>query len=181
MMCVRNTLLVLLMIGFTFTSDAQVTLNAEFQAYPTGIIPGVRIEKQVNEKTNIHLRLGLNIFDHRDLGVHDEETGSGFGFTLGASRALRNPKFSLGLRNDFWFNTVDWSDNTQPGKIAGQTKITVVQPTAELTYLINTNKLSIRPSAAFGLEWNVLTEGEPTGEGPILLIGVIIGKNKISQ
>lgn len=176
MMRIRNALLIFLMIGFTFTSNAQMTLNAELQAYPTGLIPGVRIENQVNERTNIHLRLGLNLFDHRDLGVHDEETGSGFGFTLGASRALKNPKFSLGLRNDFWFNTVDWSDNTQPGKIAGQTKITVVQPTVELTYLINKKNLSIRPSAAFGLEWNVVTNGEPTGEGPILLLGLIIGK-----
>lgn len=175
-MVARYAFMIFSLIGFTITIDAQLIFNTEIQAYPTGLIPGVRIENQINDNTIVHLRLGLNIFNHRDLGVHDEEKGYGYGFSLGASRALKNPKFVLGIRNDFWFNKVDWTDNISPGKVSGHTKITVVQPTAEMTYLMNTKNWSIRPSVAFGLEWNVKTNGEPTGEGPIILLGFVIGK-----
>jgi len=85
---VRHTILFLLIFCLVPNAQSQLTLSAEFQAYPTGIIPGIRIEKQLNDKTNLHLRVGMNIFDHRDLGVHNEEAGYGFGFTLGASRSI---------------------------------------------------------------------------------------------
>jgi hypothetical protein len=178
----KYSISVLFILLFSFDAFSQTTVNAELQVYPTGIIPGVRIEKLVTDNTSVHLRVGLNIFDHRDLGVHDEETGWGYGFTIGAARNLGDSKFSLGLRNDIWFNSVDWRDeldfSTDPDilYINGETDIIVVQPTAELTYRIETGKLVIRPSLAVGLEWNVRTVGEPTGEGPIGLIGVIVGK-----
>ena len=157
-------------------SYAQTTFNGELQIYPTGLIPGLRIENQISDKTKIHLRVGLNLFDHRDLGEQDEERGWGYGFTLGFSRQLKTSRFALGFRNDFWFNNVDWTDNTSsPSPISGETDIAVLQPTVELTYSLNTEKLSIRPSIAFGSEWNVRTEGRPTGEGPIILIGIIVG------
>ena len=103
----------LLAIMFTFNANTQTNFNLELQAYPTGFIPGIRIETQLNQKTKAHLRLGMNIFNHRDLGVQDEESGHGFGFTLGAARTLKNPKFELGIRNDVWFNRVNWRDNNQ--------------------------------------------------------------------
>ena len=168
----------LLFITLGLITQAQTTLNGELQVYPTGLIPGVRIENQISEKTLIHLRVGLNLFDHRDLGVQDEERGWGYGFTIGAARSLGSSRLSLGVRNDFWFNTVDWVRGVNnPSPLSGETSITVVQPTAELTYSIRTGSLHIRPSIAFGLEWNVRTEGQPTGEGPILLVGLIVGKN----
>jgi len=172
-----SAFVVFVILSFAPQAQSQLTLNAEFQAYPTGIIPGIRIENQISNKTNVHLRVGVNIFDHRDLGVHGGETGSGFGFTLGASRSIKDSKFSLGIRNDFWFNRVDWFDSTISGMSIGETEIIVLQPTAELTYKISKNNLLIKPSLAFGLEWNVVTDGEPTGEGPIILFGVIIGRN----
>jgi len=172
----KNFLTGIFLCSFLISSRAQTTFNAELQVYPTGIIPGVRIENRIKPDLDIHLRLGMNIFNHRDLGVHDEETGQGFGFTLGVSKVLNNSKFSLGLRNDVWFNKVDWSDGVSPSKVMGETSITVIQPTAELNYRIATKQLLIRPSLSFGLEWNVVTKGEPTGEGPIILIGVIVGK-----
>ena len=68
---------------------------------------------------------------------------------------------------------VDW----QTGNESGETSITVLQPTAELSYVIRKNSFYFAPSAAFGVEWNVQTDGEPTGEGAILLVGVQIGMN----
>lgn len=167
----------ILVCFLTATAYSQTSLNLELQVYPTGIIPGVRIEKQVGNKTLAHLRVGLNIFDHRDLGVQDEESGAGYGFTLGVSRLLKK-NFELGIRNDIWFNNVDWVDNTGPSPFPGETSITVLQPTIELGYRHQGERLIIKPTLAFGLEWNVITDGEPTGEGPIVLVGVIIGKSK---
>jgi len=166
----------LFVLCFLFIGHAQMKLNFEFQAYPTGFIPGLRLENQLNHNTKMHLRLGMNFFDHRDWGVHDDEQGKGFGFTLGASKSIKNSKFDLGIRNDVWFNKVDWKDFSLLSIEKGQTDIVVLQPTAELTYRLAIKQVSIRPSLAFGLEWNVKTDGEPTGEGPILLLGFIIGK-----
>ena len=167
-----------LLILASVVLSGQTTLNAELQIYPTGLIPGIRFEKQFTEKTAGHIRVGVNLFDHRDLGVQSNERGSGFGFTLGASRRLSESSWSLGLRNDIWYNQVKWDDITAPSPISSETKIVVLQPTAELTYGLSLGSLSVRPSLALGLEWNVITEGSPTGEGPILLIGVIVGPQR---
>jgi hypothetical protein len=173
---------ILLLFSFTvFKADAQtLDIGFEFQAYPTGLIPGLRIEKGFAEKNAVHLRLGYNLIDHRDLGPHQDETGNGYGFTIGYKRYLKADfkGWSLGIRNDIWFNTIDWKENIDtPQETAGITKITVVQPTAELSYLFEFgNSWIITPSIGFGYEVNVKTEGEPTGEGAILLLGFTIGK-----
>jgi len=86
----------------SFLCSAQTDFNVELQVYPTGVIPGIRIENKIGEKTKVHLRLGLNIFDHRDLGVQDNESGWGYGFTLGGSKTLGQSKFELGLRYCNW-------------------------------------------------------------------------------
>lgn len=174
----RKTSLFLLFSHLALSISAQFGFNVELQAYPTGLIPGIRFEQNFKNNSSAHLRIGLNAFNHRMLGVQDEEIGSGFGFTLGYAKQIKQSKFAIGIRNDIWFNRVDWADFSTVPEERGQTDILVVQPNAELTYRIDGNKYSIRPSAAFGLEWNVQTEGRPTGQGPIFLIGIIVGKNK---
>jgi hypothetical protein len=160
--------------------NSVLDVDFEFQVYPTGLIPGLRIEKGFAAKNAVHLRLGYQIIDHRDLGVQDDETGTGYGFTLGYKRYFKEgfKGWHLGVRNDIWFNQIDWKSNPDtPNEITGTTDIVVVQPTAELGYLW---KLSedwiISPSLAFGWEVNVQTEGEETGQGSILLFGLNIGK-----
>jgi hypothetical protein len=172
--------LLMLFLFPSFQANAQTDISFEFQAYPTGLIPGLRVEKGFGDKNAVHLRLGANLFDHRDLGVQDEEKGNGFGFSIGYKRYLKNDHqgWSLGIKNDIWFNSVDWVDNIV-GDISqtGTTKIVVVQPTVELGYLVEFgNNWVFTPAIAFGYEVNVKTEGAPTGEGPILLLGLSIGK-----
>lgn len=162
-----------LTLGFLFSLLVSVmcqsSLNFEFQAYPTGLIPGLRYEYQLNDESKLLLRAGYNWIRHRDLGVHDDERGDGFGFTLGYTKRISN--FDLSLKNDFWWNSIDWeNDVTAPNMTSGNTKITVIQPTIEAAYLV-TEKF--RPTLAFGYEWNAKTEGEETGQGPILLVGLI--------
>lgn len=168
-------------LGLLFFSSilmAQTDLTFEFQAYPTGLIPGLRIEKHFKEKYAVHLRLGYNWIRHRDLGKHKDERGQGYGFTLGYKRYFKEAYkgFFLGARNDFWFNEIDWWDlDENDDRKVGLTKITVVQPTLEAGFAMQKNQLVFTPTIAFGFEFNVKTEGEPTGEGPVLLLGFNFG------
>lgn len=151
----------------------QTDISFEFQAYPTGLIPGASIDKSISTKSDLYLRFGYNWIRHRDLGKHEDERGSGIGGSIGYKMYFKEgrAKWRLGIKNDFWWNSIDWTEGNQ----SGNTKITVVQPTAELAYVMRKNGLHISPSVAFGYEVNVKTEGEETGEGPILLLGIQLG------
>ena len=161
-------------------SQAIVDLSFEFQAYPTGLIPGIHLEKSVSSNSTLLFRLGYNWFRHRDLGVHEDERGGGIGGTFGYRRFFKEDfqGWSLAVKSDIWWNEVDWYDiGVNDNRIEGETSITVIQPTAELGYTFLRNEsMVITPTIAFGVEWNVKTDGEPTGEGPIVLVGIQIGK-----
>ncbi len=161
------------------TAQDNLDLSFEFQAYPTGLIPGVLLEKKFGSDRSAHLRLGYNWMRHRDLGEHSDERGEGYGFTLGYKKYFKDGHqgWSLGLKSDFWWNSLDWEDRVllTGTQRSGHTDITVVQPTLELSYLFDNQGFIITPSIAFGYEWNVRTVGESTGQGPILLIGFQIG------
>lgn len=154
-------------------------VSLEAQGYPTGFIPGLTADFPVAEAAFLHLRLGANLFDHRDLGKQDMEEGSGVGGSFGYRRFFSKAKrtWRWGIRTDIWFNKVDWSNRESNGELVdGQTDITVLQPTAELSYVLRSGQFIIAPSLAFGLEWNVRTAGRETGEGPIILLGVQLGR-----
>lgn len=179
----KNILLIICLLLCCFITYGQdkTELTFETQVYPTGVIPGIRWSKAINNSDRILLRLGYNWFRHRDLGVHDDERGGGFGATLGYIKYFNDQQLGWhgAIKNDIWFNNVDWTDDVPASvsMISGETSIVVLQPTAELgyTFLLKDN-IVFTPAIAFGFEWNVKTKGEPTGEGPILLIGVQIGK-----
>jgi len=156
------------------------TVTVEMQAYPTGLIPGLRITRSLSDQSAILVRLGYNWFRHRDLGVHDDERGGGFGGTIGYQRYFKSghERWHLTLKTDIWWNNADWYDiGPTDERIEGETSITVLQPTLELGYTIfKDTGLVITPSIAFGYEWNVRTVGEPTGQGAIILVGIQIGK-----
>ncbi len=154
---------------------SQTEIGIETQVYPTGIIPGVRIDQFVGDKTSLSLRFGYQIIDHRDLGVHDDETGSGYGLSLGAHfyQDTSTIGWHIGPRVDLWRNSIDWSDGSAATMITGETDVTVLQPTVVGGYRFAMGLNGyISPTIGFGYEWNVKTEGEPTGEGAILLLGV---------
>ncbi len=169
---------IIIFLFITSLNFAQTDITFEFQAYPTGLIPGLRIEKNFKEKYAAHLRIGYNWVRHRDLGEHKDERGDGYGFTLGYKRFFKEDYqgFFLGARNDFWWNEISWEDTDEQGTpTSGQTKITVVQPTLEAGFALLKGNFLFTPTAAFGFEFNVKTEGEATGEGPILLLGFNLG------
>lgn len=162
-------------------SQAQhsADIGFEFQAYPTGLIPGLRLEVPLSEHYAASFRLGYNHIRHGDAGKHEDERGQGWGGTIGLKRYFAEGKkgWFAGVRTDLWFNSIDWKDNIgQPDEAVGNTDIVVVQPTLELGYCLRkTESWFLAPSLAFGREWNVHTDGSPTGEGPILLAGFTVG------
>jgi hypothetical protein len=157
-------------------------IDFEFQAYPTGLIPGLRLEKGFANRHALHLRLGYNWIRHRDLGVQDDERGDGLGGSLGYRLYFKEgfTAWFAGVRSDIWRNTIDWQDLDDDGNLqeTGTTRLLVLQPTAELGYswTFADNTWVFAPSIALGAEINVLTEGRETGQGAILLIGFTIGK-----
>jgi len=156
-------------------------IGIDFQVYPTGIIPGLRLELTSGNKNAYLIRAGYNLVRHRDLGKHEDERGGGFGFTLGYKRYFKDgfSKFFLALKSDLWFNSVDWKDNIgMPNELSGNTKVTVLQPTLEGGYafeLANGN-IVFTPTIALGAEINIKTDGEEVGEGTILLLGLNLMK-----
>jgi hypothetical protein len=166
-------------LSFVQTSLAQVStdISAQLQIYPTGVIPGIALERSISDRGRIAFRIGYNSFDHRDLGVQSTEVGGGAGFSVGYQHYFTSDFRALNveIKNDFWFNSVDWTNAETMTE--GKTNITVLQPTAIIGYTILTSSdIVIRPTVGFGWEWNVRTEGEPTGEGAIGLIGISVGK-----
>ena len=154
-------------------------VSASLLIYPTGIIPQLSFDKPIRKHCSVGIRVGVNIFNHRDLGVHDDEKGFGFGITPAYTyyfNTLRT-KWHLSLKSDIWWNSVDWSDDLVSMTIEGHTDIIVLQPTVEIghSFLVSRSIL-FTPSLAAGLEWNIKTNGEPTGQGPIILLGFKLGK-----
>jgi hypothetical protein len=159
-------------------SFGQTDFSFEFQAYPAGLIPGLRIEKSFKEHYAFHLRLGYNWIRHQDFGEQDDERGDGLGFTLGYKRYFKqgHQGFFVGARSDLWFSELDWKNNIgTPAETFGTSNIIVLQPTLEGGYAFVKNNFVFSPTVAFGFEFNVKTEGEPMGEGPILLLGINLG------
>lgn len=179
---IRLGILCIILISFHTISQTQTPIDVGFKldVYPTGLIPAVIIDKAINEKEVFAIRLGYNWFRHGDLGVHDDERGGGFGYTIGYKRYLKADfrSWYFGIKSDMWWNHADWYDiGENDQRVTGETDITVLQPTVESGYVwLLDNGITINPSLSFGWEWNIRTEGEPTGQGAIVLAGIQIAK-----
>lgn len=166
------------------------TLGIVIQAYPAGVILGVRGGIDLGNQNEINLHLGYNITRRGDFGKKDHEEGGGPGLGLSYRHYLPGniDRLFLGARADLWFMDIDWREKreecgTVPScmeqEINGSTKITVLQPTLQAGYnvLKNNPDWILAPSVSFGYEINIRTEGEEVGEGAILLGGLNFGYN----
>jgi hypothetical protein len=171
------------LIGFFFFCFAQklvsqhkYDLSLEFQAYPTGLIPGISFDTKISMHAWLYGRIGYNWIRHGDKGLHEDERGGGLGFSVGYRHYLNalDNGWRFGLKNDIWWNGIDWKE----GNSTSHSDVTVIQPTIELAHLFLKNKITFCPTVALGYEVNVSTTGEDTGEGAILLIGFQIGLRK---
>ncbi len=180
-------LLLLPFLLFSLSTIAQTSIGVEGQVYPAGIIPGIRFDLGLTENLNLTSRIGYNFADRRDWGKHDNEEGGGPGFSLGLERTgFLTENLSINARTDLWFMDIDWRDTEYICPIVppceninftGSSEVTVFQPTIGLAYIFPiTDRFFIKPSLSFGYEINVKTEGDPVGEGAILLLGFQFGR-----
>lgn len=160
------------------TEEGKYTqIGIEIQQYPTGFLFGAHAEIGLNSHHAIDFRLGYNLLDHQDFGVHDDEKGGGFGFSAGYRYYFKpnNQAWFLGARTDLWFNEVEWKDLADGAieAMEGTTNVTVLQPTAMIGYVFVLNeRLILTPTLAFGAEINIKTKGADVGEGAIFLWGL---------
>jgi hypothetical protein len=79
-------LLILFILSATSFGQVKPTdMGLELQVYPTGLLPGIRIDQALSPYSSIHLRGGFNLFDHQNFGVQDNEEGLGNGAHPGVS------------------------------------------------------------------------------------------------
>lgn len=154
------------------------SLVFEFQAYPTGIIPGFTYERFIGDRSALNFRVGIQVIRHGDEGVHEDERGNGFGGSVGY-RYYWPIGLSVGARADLWFNSLDWRDNIgEDDEVSGQTDIIVLQPVIEATWRqYFSSNWFVQPSVAAGAEINIVTDGEETGQGFIILGALAIGRS----
>ena len=176
-----NYFLIILFIAFSSHSFAQDTerhykdVGLEIQQYPTGFLYGLKLEIGLKSHHAIDFRLGYNDLDHQDFGVHDSEIGGGFGGSIGYRYYFKPlPKgFFIGARTDLWFNDIDWEDIVNTDIISGSSSVIVLQPTGIIGYsFLFNDRFVLTPTLALGAEINIRTEGEPVGEGAIVLWGL---------
>lgn len=165
---------------------AQSSFSIETDAYPAGIIPGIRFDYDLGTNSYLTSRIGYNFTDRKDYGENDNEEGGGLGFGLGYLRSnFLTENLAVHVRTDLWFMDIDWQQKgliicdpfSCPNAVAtGTTEITVLQPTIGIEYhLPLASKLFLSPSLSFGYEINIRTEGREVGEGAILFGGISFG------
>ena len=186
----RVIVLLFVLLGFSGVAQAEggpvfqgverphSSLVFEFQAYPTGLIPGFTYERFFSKTRSFNYRFGIQIIRHGDEGVQEDERGNGFGGSFGF-RQYWPLGFSVGARVDLWFNDLDWRNNIgEADEESGNTDIVVLQPVVEATWrrYFSTDWF-IQPSVAAGAEINIFTDGEETGQGFIILGALSIGRS----
>ena len=159
---------------------AQASYGIFVQAYPTGIVPGIFLHFPTGKKSIMELRGGYNFLNHGDAGVQLDEKGGGFGGSLGYHYFFTKvmQRWTIGIRNDIWFNEVNWKKELSTGVIVdGKSDIVVIQPTLTGGYTFDLGPLRLNPNLAFGYEVNVVTKYQEVGQGAIILLGIELSLN----
>ncbi len=180
----RSLIILFVFILFAGCTSAQentnlvkkISVGMEVQWYPAGWIIGLVASYKLAPRHIVHVRTATNIANRHDFGKNDNEKGTGYGGSLGYRFIFTPDKnsFFIGARVDLWGMKIDWKNKTgTPLATAGQTKITIFQPTAELGYRIGSDskRLHFLFTAGGGTEINIKTKGKEVGEGGIWLLG----------
>lgn len=156
---------------------APTRVGTELRVYPAGVIASLQVEIPTSPKWTLLAGAGGNLTDRRDWGEHDDETGSGPGFNVGLYRIFEaaGRSWRAGVRADLWWLEIDWVDEATEAADArgGNTDVVVFQPTAFVGLRLGSSfRWTAHLDLSLGQEFNVDTEGEDVGEGPIALLGL---------
>ncbi len=157
------------------THPKWIDIGAEVQFYPAGFIMSARAMCKIADHGNMIFRVGYNLATRENFGEHDNEEGGGPGFSVGYRYYFNKEQsgFFLSARVGFWLMHIDWWDQVNPNsKDEGKTFIGVVQPTLAggYQYVLPNRQWAFGLSAAFGIEWNVITNGAKVGQGGISIL-----------
>ena len=159
-------------------SNEWLEAGLDIQAYPAGVMFLAKTQRTLSDHGSLHLRLGYNLARRQDFGKHSNEEGGGPGVSAGYRYYIPGQKFQgffLEARSDIWFMTINWEDRVGGIPIrSGTTSIVVLQPTVAGGYqfLFENSPWALDVNLAFGIEWNIVTNGEEVGQGGISLIGI---------
>jgi len=156
------------------TSYHRHTLGISFQLYPAGVITTITTEYIQINNSSLLLRIGGNFADRKDYSdYNDNETGAGFGGTIGYRRYFHmgNGKIIAGLNTDIWNMWINWkNDIGEANETSGQTYTLVLQPWLESGYFLqlNNSPIQLGITLGFGREINIITDGKDVGQGWML-------------
>ena len=169
------SLVATLACGLSWSATGQgresAGLGFEAQVYPSGGIFTARGALRLSDSDMLLGYIGYNLAERGSSGEHANEEGGGPGIGVAWRHYLGEYRsgWHFGVRTDLWFLDIDWTDPNARGR----TSITVLQPTAQggYTFLMGSDWI-LDLTASLGAEINLDTDGEPVGEGAILLLGV---------
>ena len=170
----------------TYAQDrSPFIVGMSVQGYPAGGILTLKMAREVSIADVVSVYAGFNTTDRGAWGKFANEKGGGWGFGFAwrryrlISRAGQKSRIRTGWffggRTDLWYLDIDWRTAGRPAQ-TGSTSVTVLQPTGQVghTWLLYDDHLSIDAIAALGAEINIKTDGDPVGEGAIMLGGIHI-------
>ena len=156
-------------------APANNSVSAKWEYYPAGNIFSFRMRRGLTNHGHLYYGLGYNIARRQDFGKHELEEGSGPGLTF-SYRYFLKPAFK-GLFIDgnlgIWSLKINWEDDREtPQFMQGSTRIWVLQPTLGVGYQFSpkNSAWSFEGGIAGGIEWNVITNGSPVGQGGISIL-----------
>ncbi len=152
------------------TQVKKTNLGISVQGYPAGVIPTVNLERYHSETSSFLFRVGGNFVDRQDFSdENDEETGAGFGASVGYRKhfPVGNGKIVAGFHTDFWNLWIDWENDVgTAAETSGTTYTFVVQPWLEAGYFFNfKNASELGITVGFGREINAITSGNDVEQG----------------
>ena len=169
------------------TSEAQVRHGISAQIYPAGQILQIRTLVRQGSGMDVRLYAGINRARRQDFGEKDDEEGFGAGLGLDVVKSPDASGIYYGGKLDLWYLNIDWEDVENPcpddAKClapeilrTGETQLLVVQPTATFgyRYIPSESSIALEFSLSLGAEINAHTDGDPVGEGLILLGGIAV-------
>ncbi len=172
--------------GFSQEDNTQkLDFGLAFQVHSTGLVLTSKVELGfgTSNRNAINLGFGYNLIRRRNLGLHEDERGGGWGGFLGYRHYFfeQRNKFFLGGKIHLWLQHIDWKSNcTDPITLCtntGTTKVFVYQPTGEVGWLfvLEDGKYFLAPLVSYGITVNSNFKGENVGSGDLLMLGITAG------